>query len=511
MAGALVARDLPEELGFAAALVLAAVWIGRNLFLRRQVAALRKVTERLAAGDLTARAGTSQCLGELGDLGRALDAMAASLEARIAENARFREAAEAAERRSTFLAHASEVLARTLDLDTILTDLAHLAVSSLADGCAVDLVTDDGQIQRMAVAARDPAHTRLIETLQLRCPPESDRSAGVPEVIRTGQPQFVADLPPHCLESIAHDAEHLELLRQIGVRAFMIVPLQTRGRTVGALSLVALGPGRDYGPADLALAQELAGRAAIAIDHARLYRAAQQATRTRDEVLAIVSHDLRNPVNLISISAGLVLERLGEDEPARKHIQMIQRSVEQMNGLIQDLLDTVKLEAGCLVIEPQPQEVASLVAEALELHRLPAAEKRLWLEVRMPERLPCIHADRQRILQVFSNLIGNAIKFTPEGGQIVVQAEQSGREVRFAVQDTGPGIAEEDLPRAFDRYWQATHARRGGAGLGLSIAKGIVEAHGGRIWIESAKGAGCTFFFTIPASTAPEGWRSRAA
>jgi len=181
---------------------------------------------------------------------------------------------------------------------------------------------------------------------------------------------------------------------------------------------------------------------------------------------------------------------------------MIKRTMAEMDRLIEDLLDVTRIDAGRLPIEPEPHSAAALVAEAVELLRPVALERSQILEVSVAENLPAVHADRSRVLQVLSNLVGNAVKFSPEGGRITLNCVAAGAEVRFSIADSGPGIPEEHLPRIFDRFWQARHVRRGGAGLGLSIARGIVEAHGGRIWVESSPGAGATFHFTLPRATA---------
>jgi signal transduction histidine kinase len=177
---------------------------------------------------------------------------------------------------------------------------------------------------------------------------------------------------------------------------------------------------------------------------------------------------------------------------------VIRRSADRANRLISDLLDVARIQAGGLAVEPVPVEAAALVQEALEAATPLANGKKLTLQPEMPEHLPAVCSDRDRVLQVFGNLIGNAIKFTPEGGRITVRADNEPHEVKFAVCDTGPGIPPEHLPHVFDRYWQAKSTRKLGTGLGLSIAKGIVEAHGGRIWVESELGKGAAFHFTLP-------------
>ena len=226
---------------------------------------------------------------------------------------------------------------------------------------------------------------------------------------------------------------------------------------------------------------------------------AEQATRTRDEVLAIVSHDLRNPLNLVLTGGAFLLETATGLAPReREQLRLIHRAAGQMNRLIQDLLDVSTLEAGKVSVDPRPEPVEPLVREACGLLGHAAEAKRIEVSCEFGPALPPVRADRDRIHQVFGNLIGNALKFTPEGGTIRVRAEPDGGAVRFSVSDTGPGIRPEHLPYVFDRFWQARRSREGGAGLGLAISRGIVAAHGGEMWVESMAGQGSTFHFTLP-------------
>jgi len=227
---------------------------------------------------------------------------------------------------------------------------------------------------------------------------------------------------------------------------------------------------------------------------------AETAVTTRDGLLAIVSHDLRNPLSVIVAGASLIQGRNlegREGEAVRKSAQAILRSAERMNRLIADLLDLAHIHAGKLSVELRPQEVEGIVHEGIEMLRPLATTMDLKLEGIASAGLH-VHCDRGRVLQVLSNLVGNALKFTPKGGSIAIEAHRAGHDALFFVRDTGQGISEEALPRIFDRFWQAQKNDRAGFGLGLGIAKGLVEAHGGRLWVESKLGAGTTFFFTLP-------------
>ena len=232
-----------------------------------------------------------------------------------------------------------------------------------------------------------------------------------------------------------------------------------------------------------------------------LQLAREQAARAaRDEMLGIVAHDLRNPLGTIHMAAELLAESIPEEQKVqRKQLDIVMRASDRMLRLVQDLLDVKRIEAGTFAVAPRPESAAQIVAEALDMLRSHATQAGLGIESACARDLPLVHADAQRIQQLLGNLVGNAIKFTPRGGEIVVQAESSGDGwVRFAVTDTGAGIPEEKLPHVFDRFWQAQPGDRRGIGLGLAIAKAIVDAHDGRIWAVSTVGVGTTFYFTLP-------------
>jgi signal transduction histidine kinase len=282
----------------------------------------------------------------------------------------------------------------------------------------------------------------------------------------------------------------------------MVVPLRGRERTVGVVTFAATAfSGRRYGADELALARELAGRVALAVENARLYQRARKAVRARDAVLGMVAHDLRNPLTAITLGTSLALHHLGPRNGAlRKHLQDIERSAGEMDRLIQDLLDVTRIEAGGLHLQLANEELGELLDAAAARFRLAAAERQIQIAIEPLEALPPVLVDQPRILQVFGNLMSNALRCTPEGGRIVIRATRREAEVLVSVSDTGIGIAPEDLPHVFDRFWQAGRSDLAGAGLGLAIVKGIVEAHGGRVCVESEVGVGTAFSFTLPLS-----------
>jgi PAS domain S-box-containing protein len=413
---------------------------------------------------------------------------------------RARQEAEAAGRRTAFLAEVGTLLSATFDYASGLRQLARLAVPELADYCLIDEVEPDGGTRRVAVAHADPeAEARLLP--DVRNPPDADEERRpVLRVVRTGEPMLVPEVTPEMLDRLAHDEAHRESLRNnpAPLRSFIIVPLTARGRTLGTITLVSTDPERRFGPADLSVAQEMARRAALTIDNARLYNEAREALRARDSVLGVVSHDLRNPLTAILLNVDAAFAAGPLPREAAEALEGVVRSAQAMDRMIQDLLDVARIEAGQLRIDPAPCAPEDLVGEAVGMLARMAEERTIRLGLAV-EPAPNVRADRDRVLQVFSNLVGNALKFTPGGGTVTVGAAPEEGRVRFWVRDTGPGIAADEVERLWDPFWQGEGpARRSGAGLGLPIARGIVEAHGGHAWVESEPGAGTTFHFTLP-------------
>ncbi len=405
------------------------------------------------------------------------------------------------EREQKSLAEIASAFAATLDYEETLDNIAQVAVRNLADFCIVD-VMGERELGGQKVVSRDPAKTWICDQL---AEIELDRSKPhlTQVVIENPQPLLIEQLSPELLRSRAQSEEHLRALRALDPKSLILMPLVAQGRLLGALALVSSTGSRVFGGSDLRLAQALALRAALAIDNARLYRVARQAIDLRDDVLGIVAHDLRNPLGTILIQADLLRRSGAESERSRKPTDAIERAAKRMNRLINDLLDVARAEVGQIHVERGPVLTAELISESVEAQQAFAESASIALRSELPAELPAVWADRDRLLQIFENLIGNAIKFTQPGGTVTIGAAQRDAEVEFWVADTGIGLDDEDLPRVFDRFWQAGQGRRGGAGLGLPIVKGIVAAHGGRVWVESELGHGSTFHFAIPTIPSP--------
>ena len=391
------------------------------------------------------------------------------------------------------LVEAGTLLSENLDYEATLTNLAELVVRELADFCVIDVVR--AELKRLKVASREPKDAWIAdELMRIRL---DHRPMLLEQALDSGTAYILRDLTPEKLATYAQNEAHLAALKAMGVRSTLTIPLLVHGQLVGALGLMSKT--HQYSSSDLAFMVEVGRRAALSIEQTRLYEVAKRAIRSRDDVLSVVAHDLRNPLNTIRLQAELLRVRGGQVE--RDRAASIDRAAVRMDRLIQDLLDVTRLEGGALVLQRTNVAPRTLLVEVVEAQRPGISAASLELKLDAADALPDVWADRNRMLQICENLIGNAVKFTPAGGQISLGAVPRDHEVLFWVADTGEGIASDDLPHVFDRFWQAQQAeKQRGAGLGLPIVKGLVEAHGGRIWIESERNRGTTVFFTLPVS-----------
>lgn len=397
-----------------------------------------------------------------------------------------------------FLQELSRSLAETLDYQETLVLVAELSVPYLADWCILDVVEGDEDLRRVATAHADPSLLGVLRELQERFPPGPQSGHPGREAFRTARSLLLPDLTEAVLAERTVDHEHRELLSRLGSRSLIAVPLIARNRVIGSATFVRGHSGRTFGAADVLLAEDVGRRAALAVSNARLYREAQQALADREELTAIVSHDLRNPLNAAVVAAA-VLEQDLEPEKRRNQARVLQRSLQRMAGLLDDLIELSRIDTGRLVIEREPMAVDPLLQEACEEFQGLAAEQGSTIVCPETHGLPDIQGDRHRLLQVLGNLLGNALKFSPPGEAVELLADAAEGEVRISVRDRGPGLDPDERSQAFERFWQGRRGDRQGLGLGLAIARGLVEAHGGRIWIESTPGAGATFHFTVPA------------
>jgi PAS domain S-box-containing protein len=402
-----------------------------------------------------------------------------------------------------FLMEASALLTASLDYQTTLQHVAQLAVPYLADWCTVDILEEDTQIHRLVVAHEDPVKVEWAHEIQRRYPPDPNAPYGVPQVLRTGQAELYSEVSDALLQAVARDAEHLEILRKLGLTSAMIVPLVARGRTLGAISFVSAESGRRYGPADLALAEDLAHRAALAIDNARLYREAQAAIQARDEFLSIASHELKTPLTAL-LGHAQVLQRRAMREPtisgrSQRGLATIVEQTLRLNKQITTLLDLSRIQLGQFRIERQPMDLCALVHQVVaDLE--PTLEHHTVHLTCTAESL-IVHGDEACLEQVLQNLIQNAIKYSPQGGSIMIQVERRGAEAWIAVSDEGIGIPEAAQPHLFQRFYRASNAAPHaikGMGIGLYLVNEIVTRHGGAVEVSSTEGKGSTFTVRLP-------------
>lgn len=417
-----------------------------------------------------------------------------------------RGAAELALRRLAFLADASKQLASSLDYEVTLASVARLAVPVLADWCVVDLLDDNGQFRRVEVVHSDPARADLAAELK-SYPPDSRAQQGIPEVLLTAQPEIVSAVSDDLLRAITRNDRHREVVRQLGFGSTLRVPLVARGRTLGVLSFVAAEPNH-YGALDQELAEDLAARCAMAVDNARLYSAAQEAVRQRDEFLAAVSHDLKNPLTAIRGYAQLLQRGAGKStsvspELISSGLAKIDATAGRMMVLIRELLDVAQLEMGRpLELDLGPADLVSIVRQLVAEHQAIATGHTLRIET--SEHNLAGHWDAARVERVVSNLIDNATKFSPDGGEVAVnlarESDSAGEWAVLEVRDQGVGIPAADLEGIFEPFRRGANVvgRIAGTGLGLSGARQIVEQHGGTLSVASAEGVGTTLTLRLP-------------
>lgn len=406
-----------------------------------------------------------------------------------------REAEEAGLRTAT-LAAASQVLSSSFDYHTTLAALCSTLVPAIADYCVVDVPKKDGTIERVGLTHRDPSLEPLLRGAHYADASRLPSDHPLLTALVQGRRTLAQEVTPEMIAMVTADEEHRRAVEKLGPRSLVSVPIQATREIHGSLIIAYTGD-RRYDLPDLELAIEIARRAALTIENARLFDQAQRATSARDELLAIVAHDLRNPLSTVKMGATMLLEEAATDAQ-RRSAELVGRAADRMQRLIEDLLDVTRIRSGKLNVEAVPHSAASVIAEAVAMLTPLAGSRNVALSAEIDRHHPLVMLDPARILQVFSNLLGNAIKFTPEGGAVRVGCEVLGDELKFSVIDTGPGILPEQISHVFGRLWQGHEGDRRGIGLGLSIVQGIVEAHHGRVWVESEVGAGTAFHFTLP-------------
>jgi len=397
------------------------------------------------------------------------------------------------------LAEAGNVLIASLEYEKSLEDLAKLLVPRFAQWCVVHVVEDCGKIRRIALVHADKKKIKLADEIDRQYPLEMSDRVGIAAVLRTGKSAVAFDVTEQDLTLFAKDAEHLKALRGMGFSSAMIVPLIARERVIGAITFIHDDPRFHYSVEDLAFAEEFARRAAIAIDNARLYRELREADRAKDDFLAILSHELRNPL-APALTALELIRNHTVTADVRTSTELIERQLGNMARLLDDLLDVSRITRGKVQLRKEPVDLAVVMRNAVDT--VGARIKKHSFSVTFPGEPVVIEGDPVRLEQILINLLNNAIKYTEAGGGIILCGERCGDEAVVRIRDSGIGISKGMLPKIFDLFIQVNHSlarSQGGLGIGLTLVRSLVEMHGGRVEVASdGLGKGTEFVVRIP-------------
>jgi signal transduction histidine kinase len=423
----------------------------------------------------------------------------------VAEQAA-RSAAEDAARRLRFLLESTTALTSSLDYSASLTKLARVCASEIADWAIVYGIDEDNRPTPLEAAHRDPSRVGLLQELA-SLPVDQTTSDPVVAVLRTGSALLVETVTQETLASMGLHERNLEITNSLRPASLMIVPMLARGRVLGAIMLMCSDAQRPFDAQDLALAEDVAARAALALDNARLFSEAKRANSTKADFLAVVSHDLRTPLNAIIGYTDLL--DIGIPDPptdgTRKTLARIRTSAHHLLYLLNELLLFARLDAGREELHLRDTDILDVARDVAIVIEPLAAERRLRLVVELPDHPIVVRTDPDKLRQILLNLVTNGVKYTAEG-QVRLDVEQGpGSNVVIRVSDTGPGIAPADLPYIFEPFWQVDstqRARGGGTGLGLHIVRLLVQRLGGRISVTSVVGEGSVFTLTLPRAAA---------
>ena len=404
-----------------------------------------------------------------------------------------------------FLAQASVALAQVADYQSTLERIASLAVPFFADWFGVHVREASGKIRRLAVRHLDPDREREVEALYRAYPPAEGKPYGAVEVLLTGKPIFASDFEG-LLETVARDQRHLELMKHLGLKSFVCVPMRSRGQILGTLTFATAESKRRYADLHFRAAEDLASRAAIAVENAQLLEALKGADKRKDEFLAVLAHELRNPLAPVRNAAHILRAKTQPTAETQWAMDVIERQVQQMSRLVDDLLDVSRIASGKIELRLDRMAIASAVANAVETTRPLIERGGHEFTFAMPPDPLYVQADGARLAQIFSNLITNAAKYTDPGGRIAIAIERDNDHALVRVADTGIGIPPEMLTGIFDMFVQLGRAgdhSQGGLGIGLTLVKRLAEMHGGTVEAKSdGPGKGSEFRVRLP--LAPE-------
>lgn len=399
-----------------------------------------------------------------------------------------------------FLAQTRAALAALVDRDSALQQAAGAMVPFFADWCVLYTISSEGNIEHQACAHRDPEKQRILKEMLDRYPFDWSNSSASVQALRSGEAQFIADLPDALLTNIARDQTHIDLLRALDPKSIISIPLRVRDRTIGTITFVATEPSRRYTPGDVRFAEELARSVAIAIDNAHLFNSVKTADRQKDEFLAMLAHELRTP--LAAIRYATEVARLPEVDPKVELLDIVERQVQNLVRLIDDLLDISRISRGKILLRREYLDASVIARRAVASVRPILEGKNHELDFELAEEPMPIYADPMRAEQTVVNLLTNAVKYTHDGGRISLRVYPEDQEVVIRIKDTGIGIAPEILPRVFDLFTQADQSldrSQGGLGVGLAVTRRLVEMHGGTVAAHSeGVGHGSEFTLRLP-------------
>lgn len=399
-----------------------------------------------------------------------------------------------------FLSGTGRILASSLDYKTTLQAVADLAVSHIADWCTIDILQPDGSLQLIITAHRDTKKIPLVKKLRQVNPPQLKAQSGLIRVLHTGTAEIYPLITDETIAKVSKTEQELRLIKSVGFSSVMIVPIVLRNRALGAVSLVRASDRRLYNQSDLSMAEELANRTALALENARLYRQAKEATRLRDEFISIASHELKTPITSLKVYTQVVgqqLQRL-QEEKLGEYIHKMDMQIDKLTKLIEDLLNISRMQVGKLSLEKEKFALAGLVEEIIEAMQPTLKQHKIEYK---KQAQPVIFADRDRVGQIIINLITNAVKYSPYAKTIIITLKQEKEFAIVSVQDFGIGIEKKHVNKIFDRFYQVDNTRQGtfsGLGIGLYVSHEIAQRHGGIIEVVSTKNKGSTFYLKLP-------------
>lgn len=399
-----------------------------------------------------------------------------------------------------YLAEASKILSSSLDYETTLNTIAHLAVPKIADWCGIDVLDKNKKLQQVVVAHKDPKKVKWAREYRQRRPIDMSATTGIPNVIRSGKPELYPHITDELLQMTSKNEKEYKLAKSIGITSAIIVPLFSQKNTIGAITFVTAETSRNYNQADLLMAEELATRASVAIENARLYKGSQEAITLRDDFISVASHELKTPVTSVKMFTQILKkhsEQIG-DTKAVSHLSKMDKQINKLTELIYDLLNVAKIQAGRMEFKFKLFDFDKAVKEIIDILQQSSDRHQLIVQGLTRKK---VYGDEERIGQVVNNLVSNAIKYSPKAIKVLIQLSADKKNVQVAVQDYGIGMSKEHLERIFERFYRVydnNDKTFPGLGIGLYISSEIVKRHGGKLWVDSTPNKGSKFSFSIP-------------